>query len=242
MGKDFMTMFNHLGRASILFQEGIYHFGGTMLADGFQSPFPAPWQALTRQQKDVLMDTVSWNPREMLNFPGFRRSDAARSRLFSHFEPKPFDEVFGHNPSVGELAHGGHLSRLVSPHFMYKSGTEVLAVEIDWAEYSNEELAAQFLTWLSENRPSEFPSPKSKGKRISAIFSSLEWLGITRLLHRAPKVQIEKAMPEVRIRFGASRDWYRDRRKANGCLRELFPFLPEGENLRCWPTSAKCAT
>jgi len=93
--KEFYKLFNHLGRASILFQEGIYGFEDTALATTFQTPFPKSWQRLSIEQRRVLTATANWDVREVTNTPPFRRAQLPHVKALAEFKPQAMKAIFG---------------------------------------------------------------------------------------------------------------------------------------------------
>lgn len=93
--REFYAIFNYLGRASILFQEGVYGFGGTAYAEKFQTPFPLPWRRLSIEQRSVLCETVNWDVREFTNISPFRRAQLPHVKALAEFKPQGIKVVFG---------------------------------------------------------------------------------------------------------------------------------------------------
>jgi len=234
--KEFYKLFNHLGRASILFQEGIYGFEDTALATTFQTPFPKSWQRLSIEQRRVLTATANWDVREVTNTPPFRRAQLPHVKALAEFKPQAMKAIFGkENVSVHEFFHAGEKLRRICPNYLYRNGTEVLAVEIQWGAATNDELVAAFNEWLRENNPPGVKRPDRRGRKLVDLRAALDWLGMMRLLHSFTLAEMARKIPSATQRF-ASRDWYRDRKKAKATFRELFHFLPADERPLTWTT------
>ena len=234
---EFYQLFDHLGRASILFQKGIYGFEGNELAEGFSTPFPRPWNRLSADQRKVLCATANWSAKDLAAIPVFRRAEMPHvTALVALFKPASIEEVFGKGRvSVSDYYHSGEKLRRICPNLLRKNGSELLVVKIDWGEATNEELVAAFAEWVKENNPPGLQRPDGRGRRKANVRAALEWLGMMRLLHAFTKSEMTHRVPDAVRRFG-SRDWYRDRKRAGGVFRELFPFLPAGEGPLSWQT------
>lgn len=235
--KEFYGLFGHLGRAAILFQEGIYGFESEKQVSGFQTPFPQPWQSLSPEQRAVLCATANWDARTLLGLPGFRRAQMPHVTALSKlFKPEPMAAVFGEErPSISEFFHAGGKLRRICPNILSSGGSEVLVVEIEWGKATNEELAAAFAEWLKENEPPGVPRPDRRGRKRTDVRAALDWLGMLRLLHGCTRAEMPRKEPAAERRFG-SRDWYRDRKRAGAAFRKLFPFLPKNERPLAWVT------
>jgi len=235
--KEFSRLFNALGRASILFQQGIYGFGDKTIYDGFRSPFPQPWQSLSPEQRQILVETANSDVRDDIPLPGFRRADYADAKAtVDEFQPKSMKEVFGGDGRVGvvEFCHAGNKLRSISPNFLYADGMEILAVEIDWGECTNEELIKHFAEWLKENEPEGIQRPDRRGHKQISNRVALERLGIMRLLHRSRLADLLKENPAAWKRYNSpNRRWRKDAQKAKNCFESLFPF--QNEPPLSWP-------
>ncbi len=229
--KEFYGLFNALGRACILFQDGVYGFGGTKPCEGFKSPFPEPWQALTADQRRVLKETAEWEVRDISPEPGFRRAGCPElSALVKLFRPKSLEEVFGGDGriAVADFDHAGSKLRAICPNLIDADGTETLLVEIEWGEFTNEQLVKDFAQWLKENDPPGISRPDKRGHKLRDLRVGLERLGMMRLLSRFTLREMPLKCPPAWQAFG-NRDWYKERKKAEQTFHELLPFLPAGE-------------
>jgi len=234
--KEFSKLFHRLGRAAILFQQGIY----TLDAEnpGFESPFPASWMSLPKAARSVLLAVTQWDARKVAGFPGFRRSHPARAAALAHlFEPSNTKDVFekGDGPKAKALLPGGQKLRKPGPNFLYQGGMEVLLVEIEWARFTNQQLIGEFSQWLKENRPQETPGPSGRGRKQRDVRVSLDRLGMMRLLHRFKLLEMEDACPEGWKAFQGY-DWYKERKRAAATFKSLFPFLATSEQPLSWAT------
>jgi len=234
--KEFGVYFHHLGRAAILFQEGIYGFEGSASLPGFHSPFPNPWQRLSNAQRRILCDTANWDVHALIGIPPFRRAQLPHVNALANFKPKAMKAVFGKERiSAKDFFHAGDKLRGICPNHLSLGGTELLAIEIEWGDATNEELVAAFTKWLKENDPPGVRRPDRRGKKLTDLRAALDRLGMMRLLHSFTRAEMRRKVPAAENRF-ASRDWYRDRKRAKGTFRELFHFLPANERPRTWAT------
>jgi hypothetical protein len=233
--RDFQKAFSALRQISVFFQEWIYCVDGTAHEPAFVSPFPLAWQSLSEREKAVLVKTATWKVGSFVRCPGFRRAGPARAKALASFQPKPAGEVFGGAwpLPVRDYFHSGSKLRALCPNYIYPNGMEVLAVEIEWGKFTNEQLQAEFAQWLKENEPPGIKRPSGRGKRLANWRAALNRLGIMRNLnrytfadHRFPKACKERG----------EKYCYAARKAALGTYRTLFPFLPAGEKPIHWPT------
>jgi hypothetical protein len=243
--RDFSKAFGALGRSACLFQVGIYCLGGDKGYPGVISRFPEAWQSLSKSERSVLLETADWDVKKVSGFPGFRRSNVPRAdALVKLFRPKSMKEVFGRDEGVGvrEYFHAGHKLRSLCPCYMYPSGMEVLLVEIEWGDFTNEQLVQEFAQWLKENDPPGLSRPDKRGHKKISDRVKLERLGIMRLLNRFTPAELGTACPDAWKRYNSpNRRWRKDASMAGIHFRELFPFLPEEETPLAWPPKETCA-
>ena len=237
---EFNRLFDRLGRASILFQDGIYGFGGTEpAAPNFKTPFPRPWLKLTTVDRQILVATAEWDVQAVADFPAFRRAQTGYARALGRIEPhSTMKEVFGTEKiGVGEFYRSGDKLRQITPHILDNDGKEALVVEIEWGKFTNEQLVKEFARWLKTNEPPGVQRPDGRGRKLNDVRASLDWLGMMRLLHCFTAGEGPQKVPDTKRRFG-SRDWYRERQRAGKVFRELFGYLPVGEQPLSWKTKA----
>ena len=237
--RDFGKVFSTLGRSAILFQEGIYGLGGDKAHPGLISHFPEPWQSLDKREKSALLETADWDSANSDECPAFRRSNLPRAEaMVKLFRPKSMKEVFGRDGGVGvrEYFHAGHRLRSLCPCFMYPSGHEVLLVEIDWGDFTNDQILNAFAQWLKENNPPEISRPDKRGHKKISHRVKLERLGILRLLSRFTLNELPTACAVAWKRYNSrNRRWRKEAALARIHFREFFPFLPENETPLCEP-------
>jgi hypothetical protein len=193
-----------------------------------------------------LLKTYEWDVKKTIGIPGFRRSNPGRlAALVNHFKPKSLDEVFGKNGGLDRNGiryyfHSGHKLRSVCPNLMYQSGMEVLLVEIDWADFTNEQLVEEFALWLKENNPPNVSRPDKRGCRRISERVKLEFLGIMRLRHDFTLPELRKTRPEAWKRYHSpNRRWGKDLKMALTHFHKLFPFVPQDESPHSWPPKSR---
>ena len=103
-----------------------------------------------------------------------------------------------------------------------------MLVEIEWGEFTNEQLVKDFAQWLKENDPPGISRPDKRGHKLRDLRVGLERLGMMRLLSRFTLREMPLKCPPAWQAFG-NRDWYKERKKAEQTFHELLPFLPAGE-------------
>jgi hypothetical protein len=237
--RDFSRAFGALGRSACLFQSGIYCLGGGKGYPDVISRFPESWQSLSKSERSVLLETADWDVKKSAGFPGFRRSNVPRAdALVKLFHPKSLKEVFGGDGSVDlrKYYHAGHKLRSVCPCYMYPSGMEVLLVEIEWGDFTNEQLVQEFAQWLKENNPPGISRPDKRWHKKISDRVKLERLGIMRLLNKFTSAELRAARPDAWKHYNSpNRRWRKDASMARIHFRELFSFLPENETPLAWP-------
>ena len=120
------------------------------------------------------------------------------------------------------------------------AGAEMGIFEIGWDLHTNEEICAAFAQWVSQNRPTEMPTPDRRGQRLYDIKVALRRLGIMRLLHRCPLSQMAGWCPAAWKRYGKF-EWFKERKRAGETFRKLIDFVPAPENPLSWPTAGSGA-
>lgn len=244
VGRDFSKAFGTLGRSAILFQEGIYRLGGNGFNPGAVSSFPASWQSLDKSERSLLLETADWDVKKAAGFPPFRRSNVPRAEaMVKLFRPQSMKEVFGREEvGVPEYFHAGHKLRSLCPCFMYPAGHEVLLVEIDWCDYTNEQIITAFAQWLKENNPPGISRPDNRGHKKISHLAKLERLGILRLLNRFTLSELRGASAEAWKHYNSpNRRWLKDASLACAHFKELFPFLSETTKPLAWPVKQTLA-
>jgi len=208
--------------------------------------FPKPWQLLTPQERKYrshvpprgLVDFVQMVPFERGNFldardivqtvTAQRRDRDEANELARRANPRMTDEAL---MRLGKLQFPD-----IQPSVIYASGTEHTVVQISWGLFTNEEIIQSFRKWVKANRPEDIRKPDGKGRNKARDWRvALERLGITRLLHRLRRREMEVKCPEAWKLYGKS-ECYKERKRAGEMFRRLFPFLSKSERPLSWPT------
>ena len=248
VGKEFYKLFHDLGRPSILFQEGFYALGGTN-GHATTSPFPEPWQSLSPEIRAILQETATWTPEMLIKLAPFRWAHPARAMVLANDLEKAFTQrkstkktnfltvISNLNPAEAKKEADEFLSgdkpRSERPSWMYPNGHETLAVEIEWGDFTNDEIVAGFRKWVKVHRPKHIKAPSGQGNKVSDLRAALKRLGIMRALnvftladHRFPQ----------QLRDLEDKACYAARKEAGKTFRKLFPFLPSGDEPIHWKT------
>jgi hypothetical protein len=157
-----------------------------------------PWQKLSQKDREQICATVK--PPAPSELPPFRRLTCLKK--------------LGFDESCVEINR--------------EAGVERLRVEIDWENFTDDQLAKYFKTWAIDNRP--FGKATNQGKDMDSIRVKLQQLGLLRLWHHLPFAQFPKVKTATPTKFVNKGESNRERKKALLIFRELFPFLPENEN------------
>ena len=153
--------------------------------------------------------------------------DAENNRIRSQYPDK----------SEEYLIRGGRMKFPdIVPSVFWVSGKEVTVVSMQWAQFTNDEIANYFRRWVKVNRPAEIPVPSRQGHRLISDRVNLERLAVMRLLHRYKLAELQIACPEAWKRYHTpNRRWRKDSEQAKAHFRNLLPFLPKNELPRSWP-------
>lgn len=108
--------------------------------------------------------------------------------------------------------------------------------QIQWYEFTNEELREGFYQWLKANRPEDRPGPDDRGHKAISWRVRLERLAVLRWLHRFRVEELRHFQPEAWKRYASPNcRWRRDAEQGAVCFRRLFPFLPPADHSLFWP-------
>ena len=250
--RDFMRAFSALGRRAILFQKGIYGFGGKQSCPGFVSAFPSPWQKLSQFERQVLMETAAWSAEKEYGFPGFRRSPypsvRALEELFRPIASKTPVPAKDQAPVFSGFLRSAEKFEPNYPSLVCQSGREILAVEIDWGRHTNEQLVKEFANWLKKNEPSGVARPDGRGRNKEGDGrANLTRLAAMRLLSRFTALELvaEDKFPAIwktkqfaGRKWGDVTKWHDARREAGKLFHSLFPFLARDEKPLSWHRQA----
>lgn len=206
--------------------------------------FPDPWQKFSEEERiyrahignDIVRVPLvpfkrgqAHDAKDINDFLQLRRRqrDAENNRVRSQYPDKNEQDLI----SAGKLK----IPEIV-PSAFWVSGMEVTVVSIQWAQFTNDEIANYFRRWVKANRPAEIPVPSEQGHRLVNARVNLERLAVMRLLHRCQLAELKTTCPEAWERYHTpNRRWRNDVEKAKAHFRILFPFLPKNELPRSWP-------
>lgn len=119
---------------------------------------------------------------------------------------------------------------------LFSAGSEISLFEINWSQFTNDEIAAHFRKWLKRNRPTDLGVPDGRGREKARDWRvALERLGMQRLLHEFRLGEMSDACPEAWTRY-KKREWYKERKRAGEMFHRLFPFLPKADRPLNWAT------
>ena len=129
-----------------------------------------------------------------------------------------------------------------------KSGLETLLVTVNWKDFTDGEIVADFAKWLQSDagRPEGVGQRDAKGKNKEITWqASLERLAILHLLHHYSFPEIEPLLPDSWFdmeKFQPSSEARRERRAVRRTLLELYPFLPIETTPRSWQLAGPSRT
>jgi hypothetical protein len=203
--------------------------------------FPKPWLALTQEERayrahignDVERIPLvpferghSFDAKEILKWVEAQRKeiDAANERVRQKY-PKASEET---------LCREGRLRFPASqPSLYWAGGSEVTVVKIQWASFTDDEIAGYFRKWIKRNRPERAQAPNDQGRKLNDWRVALNRLGIMRALH--VYTFSDHRFPQVFKQRG-DKHCYAGRKLALTKFRELFSFLPDSEKPISWQT------
>jgi hypothetical protein len=214
-------------------------------APSISGSFPRPWQTLSHNER-VCRSHIRTD-RDAIPLAPFKRGDWhdagdiakwAEVRWREVFVP--YEKVRRENPETSEveLIRSGKLKPFpgIPASLFYEGGGEVTVVTINWADFTNDEIASYFRRWAKANRPKHIPAPNGKGKKLNDWRVALNRLGTMRALHaytfadhRFPKKLEERG----------EKHCYAARKLAFKKFCELFPFRPKGEKPINWQTKGR---
>jgi hypothetical protein len=233
----------HGGKAC-LFRDEILPVGGKSIA----SPFPEAWQSLRPEVRQILRDTAGDSSQKM---PPFRWSDHFALHVMAESLPIPNMEI---EPKVGFLPPFGlkkdpklsypkpameagmqekfweNKPRAERPSMLWRDGEETLLIAIQWG-FSTADIIKCFTQWVKVHRPKDFEGPDTRGKKENKWRVALERLGVMRAMNAYENPDGDFLET---IKTGAKRNRRLDHRRAGETFRELFPFLPQGEEPIHW--------
>ena len=207
--------------------------------------FPTPWQALPHDERDYrvrVLLSAGWTPGVPFERADWhdakdiaKRAEARWEEIFSEY-----DRVRREYPDASEvqLVAQGKLQPFtgIPISILREEGKEVTAAAINWARFTNDEIARHFRKWVKANRPKSLRLRDGKGRNKARDWRvALERLGMMRLLHRLRRREMAAKCPEAWKLYG-KREWYKERKRAREMFHRLFPFLTKSERPLSWPT------
>lgn len=198
-----------------------------------------PWQRLPRTVRDCLskqlatsivahsLDAATVGELEEL----WKNNSAYLAKVRSTVRPK--------NDDSKDAAPRGETGPVESSTTGDASLTERLtvALTVDFSRFTDQEISAEFVRWLKENRPPHwkrprraFPGTRKKDRKLIEYRVAVERLGLMRLLHFHSPKELREQLPDAWKKYGAKeRRFRREIREGCNFFRKLFPFLPEEE-------------
>lgn len=123
------------------------------------------------------------------------------------------------------------------------TGFQRIIVEINWASFTDQEIASEAAKWVKANRPTGIGRSSARGRgKESQWVVKLQRLGVMRLLNKSTIKKMPNSYPDAWRKYGPSneqirngrteshiRELYKMREAACLDLHQLFPFLPKEE-------------
>jgi hypothetical protein len=244
-------------------------------------PFPKPWQSLTPAQRRAGKDFVLGDPTPA-KIPPFRTSNdyLVASELYSQARRIHDKEaaVWMRLAEIGvgmvNLEEATKLRNTLSEQAKHPTpvvsrgigGVDFFIAQIDWAHFTNDQIADAFRKWVEPNRPKSIPKPSRQGHGPREWRARLTRLAAMRLLHsykaneilgashhRAQGTRkgrqgyipplpecgpILKAKPFCRDAWLEPETWYEARREALKDSYWLLAFLPPDQLPHSWQTKS----
>ena len=215
--------------------------------------FPKPWQKLTKEERayrahmgnDVeriplvpFKRALFLDAKDIVEWVGARRRESYTAN----------ERVRRENPTKSEEAlqrEGKLCFPEIQPSLYWAGGKEVTVVAINWAAFTNDEIANYFRRWVKANRPKSIKSPSGQGHKAKDCRAQLTRLAVMRLLAHFSALEI---VDDRRNKFPAIWEtkqfsgrkwedvtkWHDARREAGRLFRMLFPFLAPDEKPLSW--------
>lgn len=224
--------------------------------------FPNAWQSLSageREERSRIRSDI-----EILNLQPFKRAHwgnawdlLERAKVRQREVMEANAQVHEQHPGVSEyyLRQRGLLKKPSEGLSIFWAGDndepnkELTMVEIEWANFTNEQIVQCFRKWVAANRPADVSMPDKRGHKPKDWRADLTRLAVLRLLEQFTALEIvdprQDKLPAVwKTRQFSGRKW-RDvtkwhdaRREAGKLFRRLFPFLPPEEKPLAWKRQA----
>lgn len=219
--------------------------------------FPAPWQSLAadeRRERSRIRSHRTVLPLVPIKRGGWHDAKDIAQWAEGRWQMlhAAFEKVRRENPEVSEveLITQGKLKPFpgIQPSLYRAEGSEVTALTIHWADFTNEELIQYFRRWVKVNRPKQARKPDDRGHKAKDTRANLTRLAVMRLLSRFTALDLidprRNKFPEIwetkqfaGRKWGDPTKWHDARREAGKLFHSLFPFLPGETKPTSWERS-----
>ena len=172
---------NEVFLRKFFFEPGIKHQDGDRElsspgqpgASDLTGSFPQPWQSLSsaerKERSHIRSDrtvipllpfkrAMPSHAQDIIQWVKMQRIQAEMERETVRREnPKVLEEELGRSRKLQYPQ--------IKPSVFLAGGSEVTLVEINWAEFTNDEIATHFRRWVKVNRPKNAAAPSGKGHK-----------------------------------------------------------------------------
>ena len=203
--------------------------------------FPKPWQQMTQQERAYRAHIGS--DVERIPLVPFRRGTSLDAKDIVEWVSARRRERDAANACVRRANPGKKEEALcregklqfpdIQPSLYWAGGSEVTVVSIQWASFTDDDIATYLRKWVKANRPPHLPAPDGKGKKLRDWRVALNRLGIMRALHAYTFA--DHRFPAA-LKDRGEKHCYTARKAAVARFHELFPFLPKEAKPLSWRT------
>jgi hypothetical protein len=215
--------------------------------------FPLPWQSLSKGERKER--SPIGNDATKIPLQPFARGHWSDARFLVEVAEKKIqhireteNEVHQKYPGVSEyyLRKKGLLkSPDIGCSVFWDGGKESTIVEVQWENFTNEQIIRDFRKWVKINRPKDMPAPNKQGHKPKDWRANLVRLAVMRILSRFTPAEVvdprRNRLPAIwktkqfaGLKWGDVTKWHDARREAGKLFSKLFPFLPPGEKPLSW--------
>lgn len=202
-----------------------------------------PWQELPpdSRAKFALL------PSETSQLHGLQPSLLRELEMLWDAHRAPFEEVRGLNLTESDDREDEALYTAGGPVTLPSEGNAppgqfTAAFTVDFENFADSEIEADFALWLRQHRPKAWEKPrrilpmqKQKGRKETEYSVALRRLGLMRLLHHCTVPGFEKEFPDAWESYKGTRNRFgRELDASRKFFQRLFPFLPESEEPISW--------
>lgn len=209
--------------------------------------FPCPWQQLSKDERARRAESVDLKMKPYFAFSRGRLRDAQaivrtvmeqrKVALNPKIDPLAVSLIATSVPLVTDVPFEWTDDNNRLPGgFVYPGGTEVSVVEIDWAHFTDKEIADS----IAQSRPKEIPEPSGRGRgdTIADWRAKLERLGIMRLMHHHSFDDLTKIVPVEwldREKYSSKAECKNEHKKALDDFHDLLPLQSDEKPLSFEP-------